>query len=117
MNQTSVNKKPKIYNSSMGKSLELIFERISSLKSLLFFTIILLFLFYRESINIYNLKFNKNILEVRNVYKINTIYNHFLKKIRIGIFCHCLHNGGRARITSLLVNSFYKLKIFDIFLF
>lgn len=117
MNQISINKKPKIYNPSMGKSLELIFERISSLKSILFFTIILLFLLYRESINIYNLKFNKNILEVRNVYKINTIYNHFLKKIRIGIFCHCLHNGGRARITSLLVNSFYKLKIFDIFLF
>lgn len=98
----------------MAKFLDLIFDRFCNLKSLYFFTIFLLFIFYQKSIYIHNLEFNKNILEIRNLYKINTI---FLKKIRIGIFCHCLHNGGRARITSLLVNYFYNLKIFDLYLF
>ena len=40
-----------------------------------------------------------------------------LNKIKIGTFTYYLENGGRARITSLLLNYLYKIKIFNIFLF
>ena len=38
------------------------------------------------------------------------------KKINIGIISYCLRNGGRARVTSLLVNFFYSMKIFNVIL-
>ena len=40
-----------------------------------------------------------------------------IKKIKIGIFTYYLKNGGRARITSLILNFFQKVKIFDLYLF
>ena len=40
-----------------------------------------------------------------------------INKIKIGTFTYYLENGGRARITSLLLNYLYKIKIFNIFLF
>ena len=38
------------------------------------------------------------------------------KKLKIGIYSFCIKNGGRARITALLVNYFEKVKFFNIFL-
>lgn len=38
-------------------------------------------------------------------------------KIKIGIYSFYLRNGGRARITSLLLNYLYKIKIFRLYLF
>lgn len=43
--------------------------------------------------------------------------NEIKKKIRIAIYCYCLKNGGRARITSKLLNYLNKIKIFELFLF
>ena len=37
--------------------------------------------------------------------------NEIKKKIRIAIYCYCLKNGGRARITSKLLNYLNKIKI------
>ena len=38
-------------------------------------------------------------------------------KIKIGIYSYYLRNGGRARITSLLLNYLYKVNIFNLYLF
>ena len=38
-------------------------------------------------------------------------------KINIGLYSYCLKNGGRARLTSTLINYLYKIKIFNIYLF
>ena len=38
-------------------------------------------------------------------------------KIRIGIYAFCLKNGGRARITSILLNNFHNIKHFSLYLF
>jgi hypothetical protein len=43
--------------------------------------------------------------------------NILKKKIRIALYAYCIKNGGRARITSILINNFYNLKIFKIYLF
>ena len=37
--------------------------------------------------------------------------------MRIGIYTYCIKNGGRARITSKLLNYFHKIKIFKVYLF
>ena len=46
-----------------------------------------------------------------------TLNKKIQRKIRLGIYGYCMFNGGRARITALLVNYLYKIKIFKIFLF
>jgi glycosyltransferase involved in cell wall biosynthesis len=43
--------------------------------------------------------------------------NNINKKIKIGIISHCIKNGGRARITSLLINYLDKINIFKIYIF
>ena len=45
-----------------------------------------------------------------------TFQNKIKKKIKIGTFTIGLKNGGRARITSLLLNYLNKINIFDIYL-
>ena len=47
------------------------------------------------------------------IYNINKIKN----KINIAIYAFSIKNGGRSRITALLINYLYKINIFNIFLF
>ena len=75
------------------------------------------------SIGYYNKILNKNSIDMNEAYlkikdNLNLYYFRDLKnKIRIGIYAYCVKNGGRARITSILINSFYKCKIFKLYLF
>ena len=46
-----------------------------------------------------------------------TFLKKIKRKIKIAIYGYCIINGGRARITSILVNYFYRIKIFKIHLF
>ena len=46
-----------------------------------------------------------------------TFKNRTEKKIRIGIYAIAIKNGGRARITSILINYFANIAIFKTFLF
>lgn len=46
-----------------------------------------------------------------------TSYSQIRNKIRLGIYSYCIINGGRARITSMLINYFYQVKMFKIYLF
>ena len=58
---------------------------------------------------------NKDYLKVQKNINI-TFHNKIKDKLRIGIYCYCLRNGGRARITSLLINYLYTINIFKIYL-
>ena len=66
---------------------------------------------------------NKNLILINENYlqilkNMNLTFNKKIRRqIRIGIYGYCIFNGGRARITALLINYLYKIKIFKIFLF
>ena len=44
-------------------------------------------------------------------------YNSIKKKLRIAVYTLTISGGGRARMTSLLINYLHKLKIFKLYLF
>ena len=69
-----------------------------------------------EGVNYFEL--NKNFLNINNNLNLNLFYQYKIKnKIKIATFTYYLENGGRARITSLLFNYLYNIKIFNLFLF
>ena len=81
----------------------------------LFFIFISILTIYIEIKNV-NLNLNNNYLNILNY--LNISFNNKIKnKIKIGIFAFGLKNGGRARITSLLLKYLIKIKIFDMHLF
>ena len=62
------------------------------------------------------IQINKNYLKIKQT--LNLKFNINLKKrIILALYAYCIKNGGRARITSILINHFYKLNIFKIYLF
>ena len=64
----------------------------------------------------YNIEYKKNYFKIPNY--LNLGFNSKLKnKIRIGICAGYLFNGGRARITAILINYLIRIKLFDIYLF
>ena len=83
------------------------------------FLIIVFSLFkYNQILLINYFILNKNFLNVNYNYNLNLSYHYkIMNKIKISTFTYYLENGGRARITSLLLNYLYKIKIFNIFLF
>ena len=79
---------------------------------IIFFSIFI----FKNFLKINNIRLINEYLKFKN--KFNLKLNYKLnKELRIGIYGYCLKNGGRARITSLLVNYFEKVKFFRIFLF
>jgi hypothetical protein len=64
----------------------------------------------------FNKDLNDNYL-VNQKYLDLSFSNNLSNKIRIGIYTYSIKNGGRARITSILINNLNKIKIFEIFLF
>ena len=75
------------------------------------------------SIGYYLKKIKAKYISVHDIFlKINkklnlNLYKDLKKKIRIGIYAYCIKNGGRARLTSILINNFYKFKIYKLYLF
>ena len=61
----------------------------------------------------YDIK-NKNILSIKNNFN---LINQIKKQIKVAVYAFGIKNGGRARVTSLLINYFIKIKIFKLFLF
>jgi glycosyltransferase involved in cell wall biosynthesis len=55
-------------------------------------------------------------LTIQNNFNLSFI-NKINKKIKIAVYAFGIKNGGRARVTSLLINYFTKIKIFELFLF
>ena len=84
----------------------------------IFVALLLLFflLFYLLLLKINNDIINKNYLIIKNNFNL-TFINKINKKIKIGIYAYGIKNGGRARVTSLLINFFTKIKVFELILF
>ena len=59
---------------------------------------------------------NINYLAIANTFNL-TIINKNNKKIKLAVYAFCIKNGGRARVTSLLINYLIKIKLFELFLF
>ena len=79
-----------------------------------------LFIFILFQLNLNNNKKSKDLNEYDLIMtkQLNfNIYKKINNKINIGIYTFRLKNGGRARVTALLINYLYKIKIFNINLF
>jgi hypothetical protein len=86
------------------------------IKFLILLIIILLIKLYRIFIEEYIFEIKNNYIKAQN--ELNLNFNNKIKyKIRIAIYAYTLKNGGRARVTSLLLNYFNKIKIFNLYLF
>lgn len=72
--------------------------------------------YYNKALKIYKLEISKHYSKIQRDFNLSLI-DTFKKKMHLGIYTYCLNNGGRARITSILINYFHKIKIFDLFLF
>lgn len=85
---------------------------------LTFFSIILRISYLKIKIKKKNTDFHDNFTKLNlnlnlTFYNINKRKN----KINIAIYAFSIKNGGRSRITALLINYLYKINIFKIFLF
>ena len=82
--------------------------------------IFILFIFsiknFIKLIKEYKIKLNIKYLKIQDDLNL-TFKNNLNKKINFAFYAYGIKNGGRARITSILINHFYKLEIFNIFLF
>ena len=85
------------------------------IKSVLFLNIITSVLIYYKYLENNFIYLNYNYFNIQKGLNI-TFQNKIKKKIKIGTFTIGLKNGGRARITSLLLNYLNKINIFDIYL-
>jgi glycosyltransferase involved in cell wall biosynthesis len=71
---------------------------------------------HKEFLKKENLELNNNYIKTKN--DLNLSFNDKLnKKIRIGIYTTGLSGAGLQRSTSLIINNFNQIKIFDIILF
>ena len=78
---------------------------------MIFLIIVLSLLIYNKILLINYFELNKNFLNINNNLNLNLFYQYKIKnKIKIATFTYYLENGGRARITSLLLNILFKQK-------
>lgn len=82
------------------------------------FILIIFIIFFKN----YTFKTYNNNHKIYYSYIKYNIYNRLkrkkiLKNIKLGVYTVSLENGGRERLTALLINYLFKEKIFDIFLF
>ena len=89
-------------------------QKLSILKTLIVLCLVLII--FNKAFLLYNINLNESYNTLQK--SLNLSFNNKLfHKIRIGIYTYCIKNGGRARITSILINYLYKIKIFQIFLY
>ena len=89
-------------------------EKVTFNYKLFMFLIIFLIIFnYQKIIRKYNININKNAIKYE--IQFNFTFGGMLKnKIKIGIYSISLKYGGTERITSILLNYFYKINIFNV---
>ena len=88
------------------------------IKMLTFLSIILRISYLKIKIKKKITDFNDNYTKLN--LNINLTFHNIIKrkiKINIAIYAFSIKNGGRSRITALLINYLYKINIFKIFLF
>ena len=108
---TKIYKKEFNYKNNMSKIL-LIFL----IKQIIFIIFIFSIKNYNKLIKDYKINLNIKYLKIQDDLNL-TFNNNLNKKINFAFYAYGIKNGGRARITSILINYFYKLEIFNIFLF
>ena len=86
------------------------------IKYLSLFFIISFIKIYLHSIQITGKIINQYYIQIQNENNIS-FTNKIKRRIKIGIYAFGLKNGGRARSTSLLINYFKNIKIFNLYLF
>ena len=89
---------------------------IINFKLIILIIFLFVFAYYNKKLKFYKLEINKYYSKIQTDLNLNFI-NILKRKIHLGIYTYCLNNGGRARITSILINYLYKIKIFDLYLF
>ena len=83
----------------------------------IFFLIIIIYnfiIFYQLKINSFQI--NNNYIKIENNLNMS-FHTKISQKINIAIYGHSIQNGGRARITTFLIDYLNTIKIFNIFLF
>ena len=91
-------------------------QKLSILKTLIVLCLVLIILNINKAFLLYNINLNESYYTLQKTLNLS-FNNKLFHKIRIGIYTYCIKNGGRARITSVLINYLYKIKIFQIFLY
>lgn len=97
------------------KELEII-ANYKLIKNFIFLILLFLLFFYSFILKINYDILNNNYLAIKNTFNL-TIINKINKKIKLAVYAFGIKNGGRARVTSLLINYFIKIKLFELFLF
>ena len=70
---------------------------------------------HKKSLKISFYEISKRYLLIQK--KLNLSFsNNINQKIRIGIICYSIKNGGIERLVALLINYLYKVKIFNLYL-
>ena len=90
------------------------------IKMLTFLSIIMTISYLKIKIKKIITDFNDNYTKLNLNLNINLTFHNIIKrknKINIAIYAFSIKNGGRSRITALLINYLYKINIFKIFLF
>ena len=96
------------YSSVKNKSTKIIAIEKIKIIAILFISIEINIIFTNYKIN-----FNQKYLTIfKNLFK----KKQANKKIRIGIYTIGIRNGGRARITAILLNHLHKIKYFNLYL-
>ena len=90
--------------------------KFKQFKIILFLLPFIIIIINKNIILKYNIDINEKYIKIQKNINI-TFHNKIKNKINIGIYGYCIKNGGRARITAFLLNYFYKIKIFNVFLF
>ena len=91
---------------------------ISKNKILFFILIILQIKFNKKKLKKLYLNFNNNYKKLNKNLNLTLFKNNKKQtKINIAIYGYCIKNGGRARITTLLINYLYKINLFNLILF
>lgn len=99
---------PYIYNDYLIKRF--------SLKIFIILFLIILIIKLNKTFLLHNRNINESYYNIQKSLNL-TFNNNLFNKIIIGIYTYCIKNGGRARITSILIDYLNKIKLFKIFLF
>ena len=100
-------------NIKKKKSFELIIEKINYYKLILLIIFFFVKFYYNKRIKFFNSEIIENYSKINLDLNLN-LFKNLNKKINLGVYSFGLKNGGRARLTSILINSLYNIQIINI---
>ena len=107
-----------IKNQNLNKLITIKYSLLNYYKLVLLIFFFFSIIYYCKTMKFYILEINNNYLKIQKDLNINiSLVKNLKNKIKLGLFSYGLKNGGRARLTSILINYFYSIKIFNIYLF